>query len=90
MVRGTWFYPTDGSFPEQYRGKYFFTDLCGGFIKMMDPTTHEVLLGAPVIILEGLTLGHVAPGAYELLCLPLSLPDLEAAPARAVLRSLEP
>lgn len=54
-----------------------------------DPTTHEILLGAPVIILEGLVLGHVTPGPYELYCLPIAIPDLEAAPARAVLRPLE-
>ena len=54
-----------------------------------DPTTHEILLGAPVIILEGLVLSHVAPGPYELYCLPIAIPDLEAAPARAVLRPLE-
>jgi arylformamidase len=54
-----------------------------------DATTHKILLQAPVIILEGLTLGHVAPGPYELLCLPIAVPELEAAPARAVLRPLE-
>jgi glucose/arabinose dehydrogenase len=41
-ITGGVFYPTDGSFPAQYRGQYMFNDLCGGWIKMMDPTTHEV------------------------------------------------
>ena len=50
------------------------------------PETHEILLRAGVIILEGLNLGAVSEGAYELLCLPLSIPDAEGAPARAVLR----
>jgi arylformamidase len=54
------------------------------------PETHLVLLGAGVAILEGLELGEVAPGAYELLCLPLRLDAAEAAPARAVLRELAP
>jgi arylformamidase len=54
-----------------------------------DPTTHEILLSAPVIILEGLVLEHVAAGGYELLCLPVAIPELEAAPVRAVLRPLE-
>lgn len=52
-------------------------------------TTHDVLLRAGVVLLEGLLLEHVQPGAYELLCLPLSVPDLEAAPARAILRPVE-
>ncbi|WP_445148150.1 cyclase family protein [Baekduia sp. Peel2402] len=54
-----------------------------------DNATHVILLSAPIIILEGLTLTHVEPGSYELFCLPISVPELEAAPARAVLRSLE-
>jgi arylformamidase len=48
--------------------------------------THKTLLGADVIIVEGLSLGAVRPGRYELICLPLSLPGLDGAPARAVLR----
>jgi arylformamidase len=45
------------------------------------------LLEAEVIILEGLNLAHVAPGTYELLCLPLKLIGAEGAPARTVLRA---
>ena len=47
--------------------------------------THNVLLANGVTIIEGLRLGHVAAGDYFLCCLPLSLPGLDAAPARAVL-----
>jgi arylformamidase len=47
--------------------------------------THLVLLSAAVVILEGLVLRDVAPGAYRLACLPLALPEAEAAPARAIL-----
>jgi arylformamidase len=50
--------------------------------------THKTLLGADVIIVEGLSLGAVTAGRYELICLPLSLPGLDGAPARAVLREL--
>ncbi len=48
--------------------------------------THHILLEAGVIIVEGLDLRDVAPGDYELICLPLRLSGMEAAPARAVLR----
>jgi arylformamidase len=50
--------------------------------------THKTLLGGDVIIIEGLSLGAIEPGRYELICLPLSLPGLDGAPARAVLREL--
>jgi arylformamidase len=50
--------------------------------------THKTLLGADVIIVEGLSFTGVAAGRYELICLPLSMPGLDGAPARAVLRDL--
>ena len=50
--------------------------------------THRTLLGAGVVIIEGLVLSDVPPGTYELLCLPLKLVGLDGAPCRAVLRSL--
>lgn len=46
---------------------------------------HRLLLSAGVIIVEGLALEGVAPGAYTLVCLPLRLVDGDGAPARAVL-----
>jgi arylformamidase len=46
---------------------------------------HQVLLGAEVIILEGLNLSQIAPGLYQLVCLPLKIADCDGAPARAVL-----
>lgn len=52
-----------------------------------DPHTHIALLEAEVVIVEGLNLAEVAPGLYELICLPLKLAGAEGAPARAVLRS---
>ncbi len=49
---------------------------------------HKCLLGAGMIILEGLNLGDVEPGIYELLCLPIPVRGGDGAPCRAVLRSL--
>lgn len=51
-----------------------------------EPTTHLVLLGANVIVVEGLALRDVPPGDYELFCLPLKIKDGDGAPARVVLR----
>jgi arylformamidase len=47
--------------------------------------THEVLLGAGVVILEGLNLTNVSVGKYMLYCLPLKLKGVDGAPARAIL-----
>lgn len=47
--------------------------------------THQTLLGAGVIVVESLDLDAVEPGVYELICLPLKIEGVEAAPARAVL-----
>ncbi len=52
------------------------------------PLTHKLLLGASVIIVEGLDLSGVQPGLYELCCLPLKLVGADGAPARAVLREM--
>jgi len=49
--------------------------------------THVALLQAGVVILEGLDLRAVTPGAYRLLCLPLLLEGSDGAPARTVLVS---
>jgi len=46
---------------------------------------HRILLGAGVVIVEGLDLRAAAPGAYQLVCLPLPIVDGDGAPARAVL-----
>ena len=47
--------------------------------------THLTLLGAGVIILEGLDMRGVEEGEYNLICLPLKLQNGDGAPARAVL-----
>jgi arylformamidase len=50
-----------------------------------DFPVHHRLLGAGVFVIEGLDLRAVEPGRYTLVCLPLKFPDLDGAPARAVL-----
>jgi arylformamidase len=44
-----------------------------------------VLLGAGVVVVEGLDLSAVEPGPYELYCLPLKLVGSDGAPARTIL-----
>jgi arylformamidase len=52
-----------------------------------DPApTHTTLLGAGVVIVEGLDLREAPPGDYELVVLPLRLVGGDGAPARALLR----
>ena len=48
--------------------------------------THTVLMSASITIIEGLRLANVIPGNYELICLPLLILGVDAAPARAILR----
>jgi arylformamidase len=47
--------------------------------------THRKLLGAGMIIVEGMDLSAVAPGIYTLYCLPLKLVGSDGAPARVIL-----
>lgn len=47
--------------------------------------THKVLLGAGVIVVEGLDLSRVVRGFYDLYCLPLKIAGSDGAPARAIL-----
>lgn len=51
-----------------------------------DLPAHMACLERGVLILEGLNLVGVAEGIYELICLPLNLPDADASPVRAILR----
>jgi len=46
---------------------------------------HHALLSAGVIIVENLALAGVAPGAYQLACLPLRIAGGDGAPVRAIL-----
>lgn len=53
-----------------------------------DPAAaHLTLLGAGVVVLEGLDLRHVPAGEYDLAALPLKLAGADGAPARVVLRA---
>jgi arylformamidase len=56
-----------------------------------DPTlrfpVHHRLLAAGTWIIEGLRLSGVAPGMYDLSCLPLPLVGADGAPCRAILRT---
>ena len=60
----------------------------------LDPETsktmdaHKAVLAADMRILEGLVLGDVEPGEYELIALPLKLAGADASPVRAILREL--
>lgn len=47
--------------------------------------THQILLGAGIVVIEGLNLASVQPGRYTLYCLPIKLLDCEGAPARVIL-----
>ncbi len=47
--------------------------------------THRALLGAGVIVVEGMDLSAIVPGTYALYCLPLKLVGSDGAPARAIL-----
>jgi arylformamidase len=46
---------------------------------------HKVLLGAEVVLLEGVRLSHVPEGVYLLNAAPINLAGAEGAPCRAVL-----
>ena len=52
-----------------------------------DFPAHHALLGAGVVIVEGLDLSAVEAGEYDMSCLPLRVLGGDGAPARVVLRS---
>jgi arylformamidase len=51
-----------------------------------DPIAHRTLLEREIIVVEGVDLRNVAPGDYELICLPIKVAGIDGAPVRAVLR----
>lgn len=55
------------------------------FLSVGDHPAHRTLLGAEVVVVEGLDLRGVEAGSYELHCLPLQLIGSDGAPARAIL-----
>jgi arylformamidase len=52
-----------------------------------DHPAHHALLGAGVVIVEGLDLSEVPEGEYDMACLPLRIEGADGAPARVVLRT---
>lgn len=50
---------------------------------------HHTLLGNDVLIVEGLDLRGIAPGPYEMVCMPLRLDVPDGAPARVALKPLK-
>jgi kynurenine formamidase len=49
--------------------------------------THHLLMNAGILILEGLRLKDIQPGYYQMIALPLSIPNVDALPVRALLVS---
>lgn len=47
--------------------------------------THEILLRAGIVVVEGLNLSEVSQGRYSFYCLPLKIAGVDGAPARAIL-----
>lgn len=68
-----------------YKIKAIGFDYLGIERNQPDHTTHKTLLSAGVAVIEGLRLAHVEPNAYTLLCFPLAVQGIDAAPARALL-----
>lgn len=65
-------------------------DLIGNESQTIGPedapaAVHRILLGAEVVLLEGIRLGSVPEGVYMLNCAPLNLSGADGAPCRAVL-----
>jgi len=58
-----------------------------GIHRFADGSTpvHHILLGDGVVIVEGLDLHDIAPGRYQLVCLPLKIAKGDGAPVRALL-----
>jgi len=50
-----------------------------------DTAAHRILLGAGLLVLEGVNLADVRPGRYTLICFPLRIKGAEGSPVRAVL-----
>lgn len=53
-----------------------------------DHGTHHALLGAGIVIIEGLRLAEVPEGQYLMIAAPLKISGVEAAPARVLLTDL--
>jgi glucose/arabinose dehydrogenase len=47
IAGGAFYSPTTPTFPAEYLGKYFFADLCGGWMKTIDPLSPPAAGAAP-------------------------------------------
>ncbi|MDX6529786.1 MAG: hypothetical protein QOH41_2076 [Blastocatellia bacterium] len=43
ITGGTFYNPATGQFPSSYTGKYFFADLCSGWIRVLDPANNSAV-----------------------------------------------
>ena len=48
---------------------------------------HKTLLGAGILVIEGLDLSPILPGRYDMICLPVKILDSDGAPARVVVKA---
>ena len=69
-------------------------DLIGNESQTIGPeeapmAVHKLLLGAEVVLLEGVRLSHVPEGVYILNAAPINLAGAEGAPCRAVLVDMQ-
>ncbi len=55
----------------------------------VDMPAHKSLLGAGIWVVEGVNLARVAPGRYDLVCLPLRIVGGDGSPVRAMIRRLK-
>ncbi|MGO9139412.1 MAG: cyclase family protein [Syntrophales bacterium] len=57
----------------------------GGY-KKNGPDVHRLLLGAGILVIEGLDLNEALPGNYDMICLPMKILDSDGAPARMIVK----
>ncbi|MFN7600253.1 MAG: PQQ-dependent sugar dehydrogenase, partial [Bacteroidota bacterium] len=59
VVGGAFYNPSLQNFPNEYTGRFFFADYCGGYIRMLDSTTGNLVgtfasnINRPVALLTG-------------------------------------
>ncbi len=51
-----------------------------------EKSAHYALLGAGVVIIEGIDLARIRPGRYEMVALPLKIAGSDGSPARVIIR----
>jgi arylformamidase len=57
----------------------------GGY-KKDGQDVHRILLGAGILVIEGLDLTEALPGLYDMICLPVKILDSDGAPARVIVK----